>query len=112
MALLTPPRRSPLAPTSHGGVGRFETENIANSAVSDATRLLPSTTGRIDRVRGLAILAAQGYHGPVPPKPARVALGKAKRQGLVKEAGSAMLKLWEEANLPADSKPSPVMTKR
>lgn len=87
-------------------------ENIPNSEVSEAARLLPGANGRIDSARVLATLAEQGYDGPVTPKPARVTMGNAKRQGLVREAGEAMNKVWKDAGIPVESKRLPVVARR
>lgn len=87
-------------------------DDVAVGEVKAAARLLPGTTGRIDSARVLATLAEKGYDGPVTPKPARVTMGNAKRQGLVREAGAAMAKLWQAAGLPADNKRSPLVTRQ
>lgn len=86
-------------------------ENVATTEVSEAARLLPGVTGRVDCVATLATLADKGYDGPVTPTPARVTLGTARRDGIVREAGQALMAVWQAAGLPTGAR-QPVGTRR
>jgi sugar phosphate isomerase/epimerase len=86
-------------------------EDVATTELSEAARLLPGVTGRVDSAATLAMLAEKGYDGPVTPTPARVTLGNAKRDGIVREAGQALMAVWQAAGLPTGAR-QPAGTRR
>jgi sugar phosphate isomerase/epimerase len=83
-------------------------EDVPLEEVTEAQRLLPGTTGRIDVAGMVAALAEIGFGGPVTCKPARTTLDATRRDPIVREAAEAVKKVWDAAGLSSDLKKTPV----
>ena len=79
-------------------------EDIPAAELTEASRLMPAATGRIDIPAFLISLAELGYDGPVTPKPSRKALGSNRRDSIVRQAGDALNRVWKAAGLTPDGK--------
>lgn len=79
-------------------------EEIPAAELTEAARLMPAATGRIDIPAFLIVLAELGYDGPVTPKPSRKALGNNRRDAIVRQAGDALKRVWSTAGLTPDGK--------
>jgi sugar phosphate isomerase/epimerase len=78
--------------------------DVPPADVTEAQRLLPGATGRIDCAGVLAALAEMGYDGPVTIKADRTAFGNTRRDRAVKQAGDILDKLWKAAGLTPEGK--------
>jgi sugar phosphate isomerase/epimerase len=78
--------------------------DLPPAEVTDAHRLLPGTTGKIDCVAVLTALAELGYDGPVTIKADRSAFDNTRRDRIVKQAGDVIEKLWRAVRLTPDGK--------
>jgi sugar phosphate isomerase/epimerase len=67
--------------------------------LTEADRLLPGATGRIDLPAILALLKEKGFDGPVSIKASCRAFQSTRRDDVVKEAGAALDRVWREAGL-------------
>ena len=67
-------------------------EEIPLAELTEASRMLPAVEG------------GMGYDGPVSLKPARQALGRTRRDPIVREIADAMNRIWRAAGLTADGK--------
>lgn len=76
-------------------------------AVTEADRLLPGATGRIDSTAILALLKEKGYDGPVTIKASRRAFTTSRRDEIVRQAGGALDTVWHAAGLPSEPRFSP-----
>jgi len=79
-------------------------EDAPAEEVTEAFRILPDPTGRIDVPAYLAALAETGYDGPVTPAPARNTLRGMRRDPIVQKAGKSLGDAWEAAGLTVDGK--------
>jgi sugar phosphate isomerase/epimerase len=79
-------------------------DEVPAAEITDAHRLLPGATGKIDCSEVLAALAAQGYDGPVTIKAARNAYDSTRRDRMVKQAGECLERLWRAARLTPEGK--------
>lgn len=77
------------------------------SSVTEAHRLLPGATGRIDNSAILALLNQKGYDGPVTAKVSRKAFTTSRRDEVVREAGAALDQAWRGAGLTPETRFSP-----
>lgn len=68
-------------------------------ALTEADRLLPGATGRIESAASLALLKEKGYDGPVTVTASRKAFQNFRRDDVVKDAGAALDRVWREAGL-------------
>ncbi len=79
--------------------------DVEPAALSEADRLLPGETSRIDNVAALALLGELGFDGPVAPRVDRSRAGALRREQLVKLAGERLDQAWKAAGLtPAGKK--------
>jgi len=67
--------------------------------LTEADRLLPGASGRVDAPAILALLKEKGFEGPVTVKASRKAFHSSRRDDVVKEAGAALDRVWREAGL-------------
>ncbi len=72
--------------------------------LTDADRLLPGTTGRIDNAAILALLKEKGFAGPVTVKASRKAFDGTRRDDIVKQAGAALDQVWRDAGLATNTR--------
>jgi len=83
-------------------------EEVALEEVTEAERLLPMATGRVDCAGMLVALSQMGFGGPVTPAPAKGTLQATRRDPIVRETSAAMDKLWEAAGLSPQTRRSAV----
>jgi len=79
-------------------------EDAPADEVTEAWRVLPCPTGRIDIPAYLVALAEIGYDGPVTLAPSRTQLGSTRRDPIVREVGEALAAVWKAAGLTPDGK--------
>jgi sugar phosphate isomerase/epimerase len=85
--------------------------DLPPAETTEAHRLLPGSTGKIDCVSVLATLGELGYDGPVTVKADRSAYGSTRRDRIVKQAGEVLDKLWKAAGLTPAGKPAVAVAK-
>jgi len=78
--------------------------DLPKSETTEAHRLLPGATGKIDCVAILTSLANAGYDGPVTIKADRSAFASTRRDRMVKQIAEVMDKLWKAAQLTPEGK--------
>jgi sugar phosphate isomerase/epimerase len=79
--------------------------DVPSAELTENSRLLPGTeNGRIDIASMLAALAANGYDGPVTPKPSRSVFQSRRRDIIVKQTGEALEKVCRAAGLPSEGR--------
>ncbi|NUQ60859.1 MAG: sugar phosphate isomerase/epimerase [Pirellulales bacterium] len=76
-------------------------------SVTEADRLLPGATGRMDIPAVLAVLKEKGYDGPVTVKASRKAFSASRRDEVVKEAGAALDSVLRAAGVAGEGRFSP-----
>ena len=79
-------------------------DDVPLNVVTEASRLMPGSTGQIDIPAFLVALAELNYDGPVTPKPNRSTLRSTRRDMIVKEAGNALAQVWKTAGLTPEGK--------
>ena len=79
-------------------------DDVPLNEVTEASRLMPGSTGQIDIPAFLVALAELNYDGPVTPKPNRSTLRSTRRDLIVKEAGNALAQVWKTAGLTPEGK--------
>ncbi len=84
--------------------------DIPSDQITEAHRLLPGATGKIDCVAVLTALAEMGYDGPVTIKADRSAYESTRRDRMARQAGEILDKLWKAAGLPSEGKFVPLAT--
>ena len=72
--------------------------------LTEESRVLAETNGRIDLPAILVALAELGYAGPVTPKPSRKSLPSTRRDPIVKQIGQTLTRIWKSAELTPDGK--------
>ena len=72
---------------------------VEPAALTEADRLLPGETGKIDNVAALGLLGELGFDGPVTPRVDRSRAGAMRREQLVKLAGERLDQAWKGAGL-------------
>ncbi len=77
------------------------------NSVTEADRLLPGATARIDAVALLETLKEKGYDGPVTVKVSRKAFSTSRRDEIVRQAGAALDEVWRAGGLPSEARFSP-----
>lgn len=79
-------------------------EDAPGEEITEASRALPSSTGRIDISAYLAALSEIGYEGPITPMPYRDSLDSSRRDPIIKQTGEALNTAWKAAGLTFDGK--------
>lgn len=79
-------------------------EDAPADEVTEAWRVLPCPTGRIDIPAYLVALAEIGYDGPVTLAPADTKLDSTRRDPIVREVSEALAAVWKAAGLTPDGK--------
>ncbi|HEV2972690.1 MAG TPA: sugar phosphate isomerase/epimerase family protein [Pirellulales bacterium] len=70
-----------------------------SAALTEADRLLPGETGKIDCAALLTMLAELGFDGPISPRAHRDRLAGMRREQIVKLAGERVDQAWKSAGL-------------
>ncbi len=79
--------------------------DVPLAELDEHSRLLPgSENGQIDVAGALTALAELGYDGPVTVKPSRSVFKGRRRDGIVRQAGEALGKVWRSAGLTPEGK--------
>lgn len=81
-------------------------EEAPAEEVTEASRILPDPSGRIEVAGYLAALAEVGYDGPVTPAPAKASLKGLRRDAIVEKAARSLKEAWQAAGLTADGRPA------
>ncbi len=83
--------------------------DVEPAALTDADRLLPGETGKLDAAAALGIAADLGFDGPVTPLAHRSRMAGMRRDQIVKLAAERVDVAWKAANLaPSGKKLAPV----
>lgn len=69
------------------------------ATADDSQRLLPGENGVIDSAAFLKVLSEAKYDGPVTPKPSAKQFTGQSRDKIVKQAGVALDKVWQDAGI-------------
>jgi sugar phosphate isomerase/epimerase len=77
------------------------------AALTEADRLLPGETGKIDSAAILTTLVEIGFDGPISPRAHRDRLAGMRREQIVKLAGERVDQAWKAAGLSPAGKLSP-----
>lgn len=79
-------------------------EDAPADEVTEASRILPDPSGRIDVAGYLAALVEIGYDGPVTPAPAKESLKGLRRDAIVAKAAKSLSEAWQAAGLTPDGR--------
>jgi sugar phosphate isomerase/epimerase len=79
-------------------------EDAPADEITEAARVLPCPTGRVDVAGYLAAFAETGFDGPVTPAPARSSLQGMRRDPIVQKASRALAEIWQAAGLTPEGK--------
>ncbi len=83
--------------------------DVEPAALTEADRLLPGETGKIDSAALLSMVSEMGYEGPITPKANRAKLSGMRRDQIVKLAGERVDQAWKAAGIaPSGKKLAPV----